>query len=191
MRSLVTISAPSGTGKTTLCRALQEQNPELKFSVSCTTRNKRNYEVDGFDYYFISRENFQEKIDADEFAEYEIVHGEYYGTLRSSLAEAIENQSVLLLEVDVRGALSIKKLFPKQCVGIFIFPPGIEDLKKRLHGRGTDSPERIKTRLQRFELEMGYKDHFEHHVINDDIDRAVKELLTIIHQETKGVNYVT
>ncbi len=191
MRNLITLSAPSGTGKTTLCRALQKKNPELKFSVSCTTRPKRDYEVDGFDYYFIGRDDFEKKIEAGEFAEYETVHGEYYGTLKSSLEDAITHQSVLLLEVDVRGALSIKKLYPESCVGIFILPPGIEDLKKRLINRGTDSPERIKTRLQRFEMEMGYKDQFEYHVINDDIDRAVEELLTIIQQETEGVNYVS
>ncbi|MFQ6613834.1 MAG: guanylate kinase [Fidelibacterota bacterium] len=191
MKNLITISAPSGTGKTTLCRALQKKNPGLKFSISCTTRLKRDYEVDGFDYYFISREQFQEKIEAGEFAEYETVHGEYYGTLKASLREAVEQHTVLLLEVDVRGALSIKKLFPEQCLGIFILPPGIEDLKKRLHHRGTDSPERIKTRLQRFRMEMEYKDHFEYHVINDDVERAVQELLTIIQQETEGVKYVT
>ncbi len=185
-KQLIAISAPSGTGKTTLCRALQKRDPSLNFSVSCTTRPKRSYEKDGFDYLFISDEDFKQKMNQGEFVEYEEVHGYLYGTLKSILDQAVANEELLLLEVDVRGAMTIKALYPEHSVSIFLLPPSMEVLRKRLELRGTDSEERILKRLQRLELEMGYKDRFDHIVINDEVERATTELHDIITQVNKG-----
>lgn len=185
-KQIIAISAPSGTGKTTLCRALQKKDPSLKFSVSCTTRPKRSYEKDGFDYLFISDDDFRKKITLGEFIEYEEVHGYLYGTLKSQLGNAIIQDDLLLLEVDVRGAMTIKALYPDHSVSIFLLPPSLGVLRERLEFRGTDSEERIKKRLERLELEMGYKDRFDHIIINDEIDIATKELHEIIMKVNKG-----
>ena len=189
MKNFIVISAPSGTGKTTLCRKLQERISDLEFSISCTTRPKRSNETDGHDYHFISREEFEHKLAEDAFAEHEEVHGNFfYGTLTETLEEARKNNAQILLEVDVKGAISIKSLYPEETVTIFISPPSEDHLRKRLEKRGTDSPQRIEKRLERIREEYPYRERFDHQVINDDLDKAVNDLIELIINRTKGVS---
>jgi len=187
MKNLFAISGPSGTGKTTLCRGLQKKLPEVSFSVSCTTRKKRFNEIDGQDYHFISIEEFTEDISNNKFIEYETVHGDYYGTLKKTVEDSILNKKLLLLEVDVKGAKTIKCLYPDNLVTIFILPPSLDNLQNRLINRGTDSDIRIKKRLTRLELELKEKDWFDYHIINNEIENATREFITIIEKQTIGV----
>ncbi len=168
------------------------QNPEIRFSVSCTTRPRRSNEVDGVDYYFMTNAEFEARIQKDEFAEWEQIHGNfYYGTLKKTLEEAIRNESFLLLELDVQGAMSLKKLYPKNHLSIFIMPPNLEELKIRLRKRGTDSEERIKKRLERLNHELSFKKYFDYDVVNDDLDTAVEKIVEIINLENEGILYGT
>ena len=187
MKNLFAISGPSGTGKTTLCRGLQKKLPEVSFSVSCTTRKKRFNEIDGQDYHFISIEEFTEDISNNKFIEYETVHGDYYGTLKKTVEDSILNKKLLLLEVDVKGAKTIKCLYPDNLVTIFILPPSLDNLQNRLINRGTDSDTRIKKRLTRLELELKEKNWFDYHIINNEIENATREFITIIEKQTIGV----
>ena len=187
MKNLFAISGPSGTGKTTLCRGLQKKLPEVSFSVSCTTRKKRFNEIDGQDYHFISIEEFTEDISNNKFIEYETVHGDYYGTLKKTVEDSILNKKLLLLEVDVKGAKTIKCLYPNNLVTIFILPPILDNLQNRLINRGTDSDTRIKKRLTRLKLELKEKDWFDYHIINNEIENATREFITIIEKQTIGV----
>ncbi|MAR75715.1 MAG: guanylate kinase [Candidatus Marinimicrobia bacterium] len=189
MRNLIAISAPSGTGKSTLCEEVRRKKPEIKFSVSCTTRPKRNYEKDGINYYFLTEDEFKSKIKNNELLEYEEVHGYYYGTLINTLKNAISSKELMLFDVDVNGAMSIKKKYPKNTLTVFILPPSIEDLKVRLINRGTDSRKIIKKRLERTNKEMKFKDKFDTFMINDDLSSAVKKLNEIITNQEKGVLY--
>ena len=189
MKNLIAISGPSGTGKTTLCRELQRKKQEINFSVSCTTRHQRYTEEEGVDYHFISIKEFEEKITKSEFVEYEKVHGDYYGTMKKPVKDAIMRNKFLLLEVDVKGAKSIRSLYPENTVTIFILPPNLDDLRKRLKSRGTDSEKRINKRLERLELELKEKDWFDYHVINNHIEHASNELIKIIENQTEGVLY--
>ncbi len=187
MKNLFAISGPSGTGKTTLCRGLQKKLHGVSFSVSCTTRKKRFNEIDGQDYHFISIEEFTEDISNNKFIEYETVHGDYYGTLKKTVEDSILNKKLLLLEVDVKGAKTIKCLYPDNLVTIFILPPSLDNLQNRLINRGTDSDTRIKKRLNRLELELKEKDWFDYHIINNEIENATREFITIIEKQTIGV----
>ena len=189
MRNLIAISAPSGTGKSTLCEEIRRKKPEIKFSVSCTTRPKRNYEKDGINYYFLTEDEFKSKIKNNELLEYEEVHGYYYGTLINTLKNAISSKELMLFDVDVNGAMSIKKKYPRNTLTVFILPPSIEDLKVRLINRGTDSRKIIKKRLERTNKEMKFKDKFDTFMINDDLLSAVKKLNEIITNLEKGVLY--
>ena len=154
IKNLITISAPSGSGKTTLCKMLQDARSDISWSVSCTTRAPRPNEINGIDYYFNSRGQFMKYISDDAFAEWEDVHGQYYGTLKLNLDTAIANNTILLLELDVKGSMSILHLYPEQSFSIFILPPSIDHLRQRLRNRGTDTESRINERLKRFEREM-------------------------------------
>ena len=189
MKNLIAISGPSGTGKTTLCRELQRKKQEINFSVSCTTRHQRYTEEEGVDYHFISIKEFEEKITKSEFVEYEKVHGDYYGTMKKPVKDAIMRNKFLLLEVDVKGAKSIRSLYPENTVTIFILSPNLDDLRKRLKSRGTDSEKRINKRLERLELELKEKDWFDYYVINNHIEHASNELIKIIENQTEGVLY--
>lgn len=189
MRNLIAISAPSGTGKSTLCEEVRRKKPEIKFSVSCTTRPKRKYEKDGINYYFLTEDEFKSKIKNNELLEYEEVHGYYYGTLINTLKNAISSKELMLFDVDVNGAMSIKKKYPRNTLTVFILPPSIEDLKVRLINRGTDSRKIIKKRLERTNKEMKFKDKFDTFMINDDLSSAVKKLNEIITNQEKGVLY--
>ncbi len=180
MNNLIVISAPSGAGKSTLCRALQDKYNEILFSISSTTRPRRKYEKNGYDYDFISEKEFEKKIQTHKFIEFEEVHGYYYGTPKANIDDAIANNNYLLLEVDVKGALKIKKAYPEKAVTVFITLPEISDLLERLRKRGTESEERIKKRMERIIMELDYKNKFDYCIINDDFDRALNELIKII-----------
>ena len=150
MKNLIIISAPSGSGKTTLCRAIEAKDSSINFSISSTTREMRIGEVDGVDYHFITKNDFKAGINQGIYVEWEKIHGDfYYGTRKSTIEQAIIKGRLLLLELDVKGAMKVKKIFPKQAISIFVEPPSLNDLKVRLQKRGTDSEDRIKKRLER------------------------------------------
>ena len=186
MKLIYTISAPSGTGKSTLCKAIQKEIPDLSFSVSYTTRLQRDNEINGVDYHFISHSEFQSMIDKKQFAEYEGVHGQFYGTLKASLDDSMIKGNPLLLELDVKGAMSVKELYPEQTLSIFVKPPSEEVLRLRLESRGTDDKALIKKRLTRIHMELEYGKMFDVSFINDDLEMAIKELKHIILTELKG-----
>ena len=187
IKNLITISAPSGSGKTTLCKMLQDERSDISWSVSCTTRAPRPNEIDGIDYYFNSRDQFMKSIADDAFAEWEDVHGQYYGTLKLNLDTAIANNTILLLELDVKGSMSIVRLYPQQSFSIFILPPSIDHLRHRLRNRGTDTESRINERLKRFEREMEYKSKFDYVLINEDLEVASRELIEVVNGLKEGV----
>ena len=187
MINFITISAPSGSGKTTLCKALQIVEPEIEWSISYTTRQKRPMEEDCIDYFFISEENFEELIVKGHFVEWQNVHGFYYGTSVSSLKNAIDDDKTMLLEMDVKGSMAIKKLYPEQTFSIFIMPPSITHLRERLRNRGTDSENRINIRLKRFQEEMEFREKFDYVMINEDLDLAKIELQNTINNLKQGV----
>ena len=189
MKNIIVISAPSGAGKTTLCNELQRRKPHIKFSVSCTTRPKREDEVDGANYHFLSPQEFTEKVQNNEFIEFENVHGYYYGTLRKTLEDALTKQEMILFDVDVNGAMAIKSNYSDNTCTIFILPPSLDDLKKRLIQRGSETEERNNKRLERTAQEMEYKDKFDACIINDDLAIAAEELNKLITKQNKGVVY--
>ena len=189
MKNIIVISAPSGAGKTTLCSELQRRKPHIKFSVSCTTRPKRVHEVDGVNYHFLSEQGFTEKMKNNEFIEFENVHGYFYGTLRKTLEDALTQQEMILFDVDVNGAMAIKSNYSENTYTIFILPPSLDDLKKRLIQRGSETEERINKRLERTAQEMEYKDKFDACIINDDLAIAAEELNKLITKQNKGVVY--
>ena len=186
MINFITISAPSGSGKTTLCKALQLVEPEIEWSISYTTREKRSIEENGVDYFFISEEEFEDLIIQGHFVEWQNVHGFYYGTSVNNLKNAIKNDKTMLIEMDVKGSMSIKKLFPDQTFSIFIMPPGISQLRERLRSRGTDSEKRINIRLKRFQEEMEFRKNFDYVMINEDLDLAKIELQKTINKLKQG-----
>ena len=186
MINFITISAPSGSGKTTLCKALQLVEPEIEWSISYTTREKRSIEENGVDYFFISEEEFEDLIIQGHFVEWQNVHGFYYGTSVSNLENAIKNDKIMLIEMDVKGSMSIKKLFPDQTFSIFIMPPSISKLRERLRSRGTDSERRINIRLKRFQEEMEFREKFDYVMINEDLDLAKIELQKTIIKLKQG-----
>ena len=179
---LVVISAPSGTGKTTICKELLKRNKNWKFSISATTRNQRSTEKDGVDYIFMNKEKFDHYAKFGDFVEWEWVHGHQYGTLIGPLEESLSNNDVMLLDVDVKGGYNIRDEFEENVISIFIEPPGenVSDqlliLEDRLIKRGNENTTLIKQRLRRFENEMNYKKRFEHHFVNENLDKVVKEI---------------
>ena len=195
MKNLIIISAPSGTGKTTLCKGIRKIFPEIDWSISYTTRIRRPNEIDGKDYNFISRNTFDEHIKNKKLAEWENVYGSLYGTAKKTLNDAIKENFFLLLELDVKGALELKKLYPKNTFSIFIIPPSFEDLKKRLKLRNTESENVIKIRLKRFKEEINYKSKFDHIMHNDILDIATNELVEIVKQirreKNNGIKNIT
>jgi len=187
MKNFITISAPSGSGKTTLCKALQKVESEIQWSISYTTRKKRQIEEDGVDYHFISQNKFENFILSDYFIEWENVHGFYYGTAKSTLDSAIKNHKILLLEMDVKGSMNIKRLYPDNTFSIFIIPPSLEHLRERLKKRGADTKNVIEIRLKRFQQEMAFKNKFDYVMVNDELDLAKIELIETVQKLKKGV----
>jgi guanylate kinase len=179
---LFVFSAPSGTGKTTIIKNVLEKYPELSFSISVTTRDKRITEKDGIDYFFITAEEFKEKVKREEFLEWGKFFGYYYGTLKELVFEKINSGISIVLEVDVKGALNIKEVYPDSVL-IFVSPPSIEELKTRLFNRKTESDEDFKKRIERAEMELNYKEKFDYNVYNYNLDDAKKEVNEIIKRE--------
>jgi len=186
MINFVTISAPSGSGKTTLCKALQLVEPDFEWSISYTTRKRRDIEEDGVDYHFITSDEFEDLILKEHFVEWENVHGQYYGTALNSLNDAIRGDKTLLLEMDVKGSMSIKKLYPEKTFSIFIMPPSIEDLRNRLKNRGTDSEKRIEIRLKRFKEEMEFQNKFDYVMVNENLELAKIQLQNKVKRLKQG-----
>ena len=183
---LYVIAAPSGAGKTTIVKEILRTNPELVFSVSATTRYRRENETDGKDYFFFSKEDFRKMIENNELVEYEtLFNGDYYGTLRSFVNENLEKSRSVIFDIDVNGALNIKKIYGEKAKLIFIMPPDIETLKERLKKRATESPEQIAERIKRVDLEIGKKNDFDYIVVNENLDKAVTEVQNIIRNFNK------
>lgn len=182
MGKVIIFSAPSGAGKTTIVRSVFKRIPELVFSISATTRERRGVEKDGVDYFFIGESEFKKKIELNEFVEWETFYGYYYGTLKKFINSTLDNNKSIVLEVDVKGALKIKKEYPES-VSIFIKPPSIEELKSRLRNRKTESSEDLIKRIERAEMEIGYQKYFDYVVVNDNLDRAQKEVYDILKKE--------
>ncbi|HUV50378.1 MAG TPA: guanylate kinase [Anaerolineae bacterium] len=179
MRKLFIISAPSGAGKTTLCREALKRFKDITFSISCTTRKPRNGEQDGIDYYFITKEEFKRKIENNKWAEWAEVYGNFYGTSAEFLDTCLSSGKSILLDIDVQGTIQIKKRYPDS-ITIFIMPPSLEALKTRLESRGTDTRQVIEKRLEAAKKEIEKKDLYRHVIINDQLSRAVSELIEII-----------
>ncbi|MCR5454463.1 MAG: guanylate kinase [Bacteroidales bacterium] len=182
MNKIVIISAPSGSGKSTLIgRLMDDKSLRLEFSISATTRPPRGQEVDGKDYYFLTPDIFRDFISANMFVEYEQVYEDrYYGTLYRELERISRNGNNIIFDVDVKGGINLKNKFGSDAVSIFIQPPSVEELRRRLEGRATDSKEEIDKRVAKAEHEMEDAPMFDHIVINDDLDQATAELKGIL-----------
>jgi len=176
---LFVLSAPSGAGKTTLRHAVLERFPDMEYSVSYTTREPRQGEQEGVDYHFIDQETFEEKLSRHLWAEWAQVHDHYYGTCATFLENALSAGSDILLDIDVQGTLQILERYPDS-ITIFIMPPSMETLRRRLESRGTDSPQQIERRLINAEKEMAFKDRYRHVIVNNELGQAIRDLITII-----------
>jgi len=186
---LFVFSAPSGAGKTSIYKEILLKNPEIDFSVSATTRKKREGEIDGKDYFYLDKDDFERRIENGEFVEYEkIFDDNYYGTLKSFINGKINEGKDVIFDLDVKGALSVKKIYNEKAVLIFIKPPNKNVIKERLLNRGTESKEIIEKRLNRFDFEMEKITEFNYVVVNDDLKIAVKEVQEIINKYKSGEN---
>lgn len=181
-KHLIVLSSPSGGGKSTVSRYLLANFNNLSFSVSATTRKMRPNEIEGVDYYFFSQSKFEEMISNNKLVEYEKIFGNYYGTLRSEIEKALKENKCLLFDIDVKGALSIKEKYPHDSVLIFLSPPSIEELEKRLRHRATENNEEIKKRLNRAELEMKYRQEFDFDIINVNLNDTLKSVHKIVEK---------
>lgn len=177
---LIVFSAPSGTGKSTIAKMVLERLPGLVFSVSATTRKLRDGEKDGVNYYFLTSDVFEEKIRSGGFIEHEYFFGNHYGTLLDKTETVIGSGRSLLFDLDVKGALNLKKLFGKEALLIFIRPPSLEVLEKRLKGRESENPESMKARLERARFELEFAERFDAVVVNDNLDQAADTVTAMI-----------
>jgi guanylate kinase len=183
---LIIITAPSGAGKTSITHYLLKKIPQLAFSVSAATRAQRPHEKNGVDYYFISAEEFQEKIRENEFVEWEMVYeGKYYGTLKKELQRIWDHNQVPVLDIDVKGAIHVQQQYPETSLSIFVEPPSIDELKARLLSRGTESQESLKDRVNKASYEISFKHHFNKIIVNDHLSKACNEAETIIEEFMK------
>jgi guanylate kinase len=180
---IIIITAPSGAGKTSITHYLLKTFPQLTFSISAATRKPRDYEKDKVDYYFVSEKEFQRKIQQDEFVEWEMVYeGKYYGTLKSELRRIWDLGKIPLLDIDIKGAIHVQKQYPKSSLSIFVDPPSIEELKKRLKSRGTETKESLHARVNKASYEIPFKQSFNKIIVNDELNRACKEAEKIVNQ---------
>lgn len=179
---IIIITAPSGAGKTSITKHLLKTFPDqLAFSISAATRQQRAHEKDGVDYHFMSVDEFKEKIQSNAFVEWEMVYeGKYYGTLKSEMLRIWKEGKTPLLDIDVQGALHVQQLHPDHSLSIFIDPPSVDELKRRLSSRGTETSESLATRLNKASYELTFKDQFNKVVVNDDLSRARKEAEDIV-----------
>ncbi|MFY0531345.1 guanylate kinase [Nannocystis pusilla] len=176
---LLVVSSPSGAGKTTLCRRLRDEFAQIQFSVSYTTRSPRPGEVHGREYFFVDRDAFTAMAARDEFAEYALVHGNNYGTSASLVREALASGTDLLFDIDFQGGRQLRRCFPSDVVLVFILPPSLGELQRRLQGRNTDAPEVIERRLRVARDELSHYGEYDYVIVNDDLDRAYAALRAI------------
>ena len=180
---LIIVSAPSGSGKSTIVKWLMEEHPELRlyFSVSCTSRPPRGTEQNGVEYFFLTPEEFRRRIEQDEFLEYEEVYeNRFYGTLKAQVERQREQAQNVVFDVDVKGGINIKRHYGHEALSLFIQPPSIEELRRRLESRATDTPEAIEERLAKAAYEMTFAPQFDRIVVNDNLDVAKAEMLQIV-----------
>lgn len=175
---LMAVSGPAGVGKGTIVKTIIAKRDDVVESVSCTTRKPRAGEIDGKHYFFLSKEEFLRRIEEKDFLEYDEHFGNYYGTPRSFVEETLKTKSIIL-EIDVVGSLNVKKEFP-ELVLVMIAPPSVEELKRRLIGRGSEDEESLKTRLARLDYELAQRDKYDYYIVNDDLDTAIAEVEAIL-----------
>lgn len=181
-QKIIVITAPSGAGKTSITRYLLNKYPDqLAFSISAATRQPRGDEKSGVDYYFMSEEDFTNKIQHEEFVEWEMVYeGKYYGTLKSELARIWSEGKTPVLDIDVKGAIHVQEQYPETTISIFIEPPSVDELKRRLQSRGTESEESLNARVNKASYELSFKHSFDHIIVNDDLQKARKQAEEIV-----------
>ena len=183
MARLIIVSAPSGSGKSTIVQYLMKEHPEFKlaFSISATSRPPRGEEKHGVEYFFLTPEEFRQRIENNEFLEYEEVYeNRFYGTLKQQVENQREAGQNVVFDVDVKGGINIKKYYGDDALSLFIQPPSVEELRRRLEGRGTDTPEAIAERLAKAEYEMTFAPQFDHIIVNDDLETAKQETLQVV-----------
>ena len=184
---LIVISAPSGSGKTSIAKEILRKYPDMLFSISATTRSRRSGEKEGKDYFFLTKEEFAERVKKGDLVEWEEIYGDHYGTLRSEVEKALRSGRVMMFDVDVKGALSIKKNFP-EAVLIFIKPPSVDALKERLVKRKTEDERALRRRLERASMELEQGKHFDYQVVNEDLRKAIEAVDGIIRKHTELVS---
>jgi guanylate kinase len=178
---IIIITAPSGAGKTSITRHLMSVFPQLAFSVSATTRPRRAAERDGIDYHFLSDAGFKQHIQQGDFVEWEMVYeGKYYGTLKSELDRIWAMGRVPVLDIDVKGAIHVQQQYPENCLSIFIDPPSVAELRKRLESRGTETASTLEARVNKAAYEMSFKAYFDQVIVNDDLSRACQEAEVVV-----------
>jgi guanylate kinase len=182
-KSLLVLSSPSGGGKTTIARHLMKNHRDMRFSISATTRQKRPKEQHGRDYYFLSKDEFEDKINNDQLVEYEEIFGNYYGTLKSEVENAIIAGEKLIFDIDVKGAFSVRNAYPEESLLMFISPPSVSELERRLRRRSTESDEEIARRIARAKMEMEHAERFDYVVVNKILSEAKDEVEYIVIKE--------
>jgi guanylate kinase len=180
---IIIITAPSGAGKTSITHYLLKKYPQLAFSVSVATRGARAHEKNGVDYYFISVEEFNRKIQSNEFVEWEMVYeGKIYGTLKSELERIWNNNQVPVLDIDVKGAIHVQQQYPDTTLSIFVEPPSVDELKRRLSSRGTETEESLAARVNKASYEISFKHHFHKIILNDNLEHACNEAEDVVRE---------
>jgi guanylate kinase len=184
---IIILTAPSGSGKTSITRHLLKTFPELSFSISAATRNPRGSEKNGVDYYFISEEDFKKKIHENAFAEWEMVYeGKYYGTLKRELQRIWDLGKVPVLDIDVKGAIHVQQQYPGNVLSLFIQPPSVEELRKRLESRGTETAESLNARVSKASYELSFSHSFSHVIVNEVLEKACAEAENLVRAFIKG-----
>jgi guanylate kinase len=177
---LIVIAAPSGSGKTTIAKAIMKRHPNMLFSVSATTRAMRSGEIHGIEYFFLSMEEFKQRIAAGDLVEYEEIYGNLYGTLKSEIDRSLQAGRVMLFDVDVKGALSIKRMYASDALLVFIAPPSLETLQQRLENRKTEDAATVARRMARVPMELEKGKEFDVRVVNDELERAINEVDALV-----------
>ncbi len=185
-KKLIVLSSPSGGGKTTIAKELIRKYPKIKFSISATTRSPRPNEIDGKDYYFMSKDEFKQRIQNNDFVEYEKIFDNYYGTLSVEISRVLNSDELLIFDIDVKGAYSIKEAFPNESLLIFLTPPSLQILKSRLHARATETDEQIKNRLSRAKMEIESAKDFDYIIVNDVLSDTFTKVDEIVGKECFG-----